>query len=553
MTGPAKRAALLAVVIAAALLPAAAPAAAADAVGPDYVSPPPTLLLPGYKVSPRGAAELSARLPTIRKLRRAHPDARAYPFYGAAHQWSIVWSARRGHDDLANVDVDAITGKVTAVWTGLQTDDPLARGHFGNRFDSPLLWIPLSLLFLVPFFDFRRPLRMLHFDLLALLAFGVSHLFFNQGSVLASVPLVYPVLVYLLVRMVALGRRPHRRRDALIPHAPSALLAALLALAVAGRIALNILNARVVDIGYASVVGAYRVLHHLPLYVISQFHGDTYGPLNYVAYTPFELIWRWHGKWDALPAAHAAAITFDLLTIGALFLLGRKLRSGRAGTRLGLALALAWAAYPYTLYPLALNTNDALVSLCGVLALLALASPARRTAMIAIAGAAKLAPLALIPLFAAGRGERRGRSLASGAAVTAAIVGVALVLYARNLGTFWHDTVAYQINRSTNFSIWAQHPALHPLQLLLTAVAIAFALAVGLVPKRRDAYQVAALAAAVTIGFQLPAKHWFYFYVVWFAPFVFVALFGQHPTDAGRREPDDIESSALLAATAAVE
>ena len=35
--------------------------------------------------------------------------------------------------------------------------------------------------------------------------------------------------------------------------------------------------------------------------------------------------------------------------------------------------------------------------------------------------------------------------------------------------------------------------------------------------------QIAALAAAVTIAVQLTAGHWFYFYVVWFLPFVLVA------------------------------
>jgi hypothetical protein len=527
----------------------ATPALADDAVGASYVAPSPTLLLPGEKVTPRDAVGISARQPVIVKLRRAHRGVKPYVFFYRTRQWSVIWSDHNGKHDLAEVDIDAVHGKVAAIWTGPQTDDPLARGHFGHMFDSPFVWIPLSLLFIAPFFDFRRPLRLLHFDLLALLAFGVSHLFFNQGNVFASVPLVYPVLGYLLVRMLVLGLKPHRRRDRLVPHAPTAVLAVLLGVAIVGRIALNVLNNWVIDVGYASVVGAYRVMHHLPLYVISQFHGDTYGPLNYVAYVPFETIWPWHGKWDAVPAAHAAAIAFDLLTIAALFVLGRKLRSGRAGTRLGLALALAWTAYPYTLYPLALNTNDTLVALLGVLALLTLASPARRSAMVALAAAAKLSPLALIPLIAAGRGERRRRSMTIGAAVTVAILGLSLLLYAPNLGTFWHDTIAFQLHRTTNFSVWAQHPALHPLQLVLIAAAIGLGIAVAFVPRRRDLLQVAALAGAVTIAFQIPVKHWFYLYVVWFAPFVLVALLGQHSTDPARPAPDEIETSALLEAT----
>ena len=39
--------------------------------------------------------------------------------------------------------------------------------------------------------------------------------------------------------------------------------------------------------------------------------------------------------------------------------------------------------------------------------------------------------------------------------------------------------------------------------------------------------QVAALGAAVLIALQLPVTHWFYLYVVWFVPFVLVALFAR--------------------------
>ena len=51
--------------------------------------------------------------------------------------------------------------------------------------------------------------------------------------------------------------------------------------------------------------------------------GDTYGPFNYYAYVPFELALPWSGQWDDLPAAHAAAIFFDLATVAGLFFLGR--------------------------------------------------------------------------------------------------------------------------------------------------------------------------------------------------------------------------------------
>jgi hypothetical protein len=44
---------------------------------------------------------------------------------------------------------------------------------------------------------------------------------------------------------------------------------------------------------------------------------------------------------------------------------------------------------------------------------------------------------------------------------------------------------------------------------------------------------VAALGGAVLIALQIVAAHWFYLYIVWFTPFVLVALFALH------RDPEE--------------
>ena len=63
-------------------------------------------------------------------------------------------------------------------------------------------------------------------------------------------------------------------------------------------------------------------------------HGDTYGPVAYLAYVPAVAVFGWSGKWDDLPAAHAAAILFDLLTLLGLFVLGRRLGGMRLAATL---------------------------------------------------------------------------------------------------------------------------------------------------------------------------------------------------------------------------
>ncbi len=163
-------------------------------------------------------------------------------------------------------------------------------------------------------------------------------------------------------------------------------------------------DSNVIDVGYAGVIGAEQVVHGKRLYghwPNDNEHGDTYGPVNYEAYVPFQQLFGWSGKWDDLPAAHAAAIFFDLLAIGLLFLIGRRVR----GPSLGVALAYAWAAYPFTLFALESNSNDTLVAVLVLAAVLAATyrsklAPAARGAFAVLAGLTKFAPLALAPLLA---------------------------------------------------------------------------------------------------------------------------------------------------------
>ena len=118
------------------------------------------------------------------------------------------------------------------------------------------------------------------------------------------------------------------------------------------------------------------------------------------------------------PAAHGAALFFDLVTLLGLVLLGRRLRPGREGRELGMALGFAWAAFPYAFFSLESNSNDSIVAMFTVLAMLAPDARARpppavrrQAAALAVGlgAAAKFAPLALAPLFARRLRRRTGR------------------------------------------------------------------------------------------------------------------------------------------------
>ncbi len=77
---------------------------------------------------------------------------------------------------------------------------------------------------------------------------------------------------------------------------------------------------------------------------------------------------------------------------------------------------------------------------------------------------------------------------------------------------------------------------------MLVAFAGLLALAVAFVPRRKSPMQVAALAAAVMVAIELTAEHWFYLYIVWFAPLVLVASFLPWSTDP---EPGPLDPPSL--------
>jgi len=455
-------------------------------------------------------------------------------------QWQVDFYEASGRD-VAQVVVDDRSGRVVERWTGSQVDTKLARGYRGavaGKVNRWWIWLPLCLLFLAPFVDPRRPLRLIHLDLLALLGFSASLFFFNRAEIGLSVGLVYPVLAYLFGRMLVAGFTRGETRSPLLPFARASWLVAGIVALVGLHTAYVATEGKVIDVGLAGVIGADRITHGQDIYTptfserlppSSDVRGDVYGPANYLAYVPFELAFPWSGRWDSVPAARAAALGFELLTALALFGLGRRARAGPEGRTLGIALAYAWLAFPFTMYTLASSFNDALAALLVVCCLLAVSSPPARGALSALAGLTKFGPLILAPLLAAGRGERRPQPLilfAVAFLATAAAVTLPL-LPSGGLGELYDRSLGYQASRGSPFSVWGQAPSLHALQTVTKALAVALAVALFFVPRRRTTGQLAALAAALLITVQVTANHWFYPYIVWFAPLVLIAVFAR--------------------------
>jgi hypothetical protein len=509
---------------------------------------------PPGSVNSAEATQTAAKDPNVLKEKAEHPGLVPSPTFHN-EKWEVGWF--ENDHEYALVMVDPKTGKVTESWTGYQVAWEMARGYsgeFAHSLNSPFIWIPLCLLFFIGLCDWRKLRRIANLDLLVLLGFGVSHFFFNEGNIGLSVPLAYPVLVYLLARCLWIGFRG--RGSGLRPTWPTMWLLIAALFLMGFRVGLNMADAGAIDVGYAGVTGAHKIVNGEPLYgdFPEDIHsGDTYGPVNYAAYVPFEVIWPYTGEWDDLPAAHGASITFDIATFILLLVLGIRIRPGPAGRRLGAILAFGWAAFPYTAYVLESDSNDALVSALLVATLVLLAKPLWRGVTISLATWAKFTPLMLAPMLLtydpnpspedAGDGStagaprvrgriregwdavfsRRGLLFAVGFAI---VTGVFMLWPAIDPGlkVFYERTIAAQAGRTSPFSIWGQDESLEPIRLVILAASGILAIALAFVPRRKSLLQVAAFGAALMLGVQITLHHWFYLYIVWFFPLMLIAL-----------------------------
>ncbi len=189
-----------------------------------------------------------------------------------------------------------------------------------------------------------------------------------------------------------------------------------------------------IDVGYAGVIGAERIASegqmpygHMPTddgkecgkadadgYVRERIQengrcesandrGDTYGPVSYLAYVPGFAIFGWSGKWETStstwrtsrrrtspPSSSTCSRSSGWALVGRRF----------GGIRLGVTLAFAWAAYPFTQYVSNSNSNDALMPALLIWGFWLLNRAPARGFFLALASWTKFASLLLLPLWA---------------------------------------------------------------------------------------------------------------------------------------------------------
>jgi hypothetical protein len=474
--------------------------------------------------------------------------------------WQVnVWWGTAG--EIATGKVDDATGAVLEAWTGPQVAWGMARGGAGafggTKINSYPVWLAFCGIFLLGLIDWRRPLTLRTLDLFALLSFSVSLWFFNRGNIFASAPLVYPPLVYLIGRGLWIGFTGRATPGRTVW--PVWLLLAVTAFGAGFRATeYNHRNSNVIDVGYAGVIGAQRIVSgqwpygHMPdegnlkpcgpadangeirdriqadgRCESANPRGDTYGPVAYESYIPAYLALGWSGKWDSLPAAHATVIAFDLICILGLALVG--LRFG--GPLFAATLAFSWTAYPFTQYASSSNSNDMLLPAFLIWGFWLLTSPWARGIFSALAGWTKFAALLVAPMWITYRMTREQIVRAAAGFVLATLAAFSIILLEPNLGhalrVFWDRTISWQIGRESPFSIWDWRqyharglPNLQLVQRFLEALLVVAVFVFAIFPRRKTPLQLVALTGVLLLGFQLVLTHWFYLYIPWFFPFV---------------------------------
>ena len=242
-----------------------------------------------------------------------HPRARPRVTLGSEGRWRVRFVEPGERVAVAEVVVEDRSGRVRERWTGIQAEWSMARGipgAFGGVAGALWVWLPLCALFLAPFA--RPPLRLCTSTSSSCSPSASRGPRSRAGT--SSSPCRSPIrrsstssLRLLHVARRGPGPPPRTWGSATLLGVGAAFL-----LGVRGGLA--IAGGNVIDVGYASVVGADRLLTGPGLYgafPLDIARGDTYGPVLYALYVPFELAWPWSGE------------------------LGRRARGARGGARLG--------------------------------------------------------------------------------------------------------------------------------------------------------------------------------------------------------------------------
>lgn len=472
----------------------------------------------------------------------------------------------------------APAGRVASqVWTDL-TDPGTYHSLLPNQ--GGTLWIALIVALMVAF-DFRKPGHPRNVELLALLAIG--GLLFNimrffdylthpiQFRVMDWVfGGIVAVCLFLLLRALWRVRRPHGT-----PWRPNLGRRPLIALAglLLGLNVVTALAAPPDDAGFYTNLGAQRLRERAmfpygdPL--LTNTAGAGYGPVLYLAHLPYQWLINPQplndptfdradlagpGVYHLPPplATQLAAVTFHLIGVASLVVIGFRL----ASRRVGWALA---ALYCGSVYVLGIGGNRELIggmtfishiapAAMSLLAFAALGRPLAAGMLLVAATATTFYPVLFVPAWAGYYWDDRAAltRFAAGLVLAGLLIGVPVLALSQPvegrglLGTVLHESVGHHQGGDTYglspFGFWglrddARQLVREPLvrgqfvtspMFLMTGMLAALCF---MMARRASPQQLALLTAALAIAAQVSKIHATAVYVTWFFPFLLIGFF----------------------------
>lgn len=487
----------------------------------------------------------------VQRLLAAHPDAAAVAEFNEKYNCWIVEFVVEGRElGMASVSPDG-RNILEATFEGDRPAErersdrvPLAALWEGMRPGSEraaMFWLALLVL-LLACCNFDRPWNWRNADLLALLAL-CPFLAVIWDHTRAAFEGIFLVTLYYLVR--ALAAAWHVPRSPLSLPAPARSLAVALA-CLAAYHAEIVRQRGVDDCGIWGSFGAQHLLANgqMPYGQEGYDGGDTYGPLFYALHAPFVRLLPpgytdaegFHAVQEALPpgvpyervsfaAAKVVAALFDGLLLLGLVLLGRRWH----GWQLGLAMAVTYAALPYTIDGLNFSSHI-VATACSVWALVLVRRPALSGLALGAGIGALFYPVFLLPLWWGYYGGKdRWRFLLAIACVGAVCLWLVL-LGEVDLETFlsktWGNQEGADRYGASRLGFWGQHRELAWLKRPVMAAHVLFCAALAWLPRRKSEYQLAALGAAALLGVQFWKSHMGGHYIEWYMPWLIITLFG---------------------------
>src|SRR5659263_311223 len=129
-----------------------------------------------HKLTPRKALAIARRVPRIAEMLGRHKGYTEEAYQKGVSRWQVSYfdpvkrtRPPQPRKEIGQVLIDDASGAVVEAWTGFEVAWTMARGYpgaFGRIVNSPWIWVPLSILFVLPFVNPRRWRQWLHLDLL---------------------------------------------------------------------------------------------------------------------------------------------------------------------------------------------------------------------------------------------------------------------------------------------------------------------------------------------------------------------------------------------------